>query len=155
MAQDSELGVKLSNRITVSAIGQADDTVLVANNPHNLQNLLELSLHYCRKFNVELCPGKTVLQVITPKKHEREVEYLKEFAPIVLNKVKLEYKNTAEHVGIIRATTGNLPNILDRITAHKKAVAVVLHSGAARNHRGNPSWNGYMGSQFSCLAWEH
>ena len=138
LAQDSGLGVRLTNRTTISAIGQADDTVLVANNPHSLQNLLDLSLHYCRRFNVELCPGKTILQVITPKKHDKEVKYLKEFAPIVLNQVKLQYKNTAVHVGIIRATTGNLPNILDRIVAHKRAVAAVLHIGAARNHRGNP-----------------
>jgi hypothetical protein len=59
MAQDSSLGVKLSRDLIISAIGQADDTALVSNNLHSLRNLLQLSLHYCSQYNVELCPGKT------------------------------------------------------------------------------------------------
>ena len=34
MAQSSQLGVKLSRNLTISAIGQADDTLLVSNNLH-------------------------------------------------------------------------------------------------------------------------
>ena len=139
MAQTSSLGVQLSRDLVVSAIGQADDTLLVSNSLHSLQNLLQLSLYYCSKYNVELCPGKTKLQVIASKKMSSEVAYLKEFSPVVLNGIKLKFHDSAEHVGIIRSVSGNLPNILDRISSHKKAVSAVLHSGAARHHRANPA----------------
>ena len=36
---------------------------------------------------------------------------------------------------------GNLPHIMSRIKAHQKALNAVLHTGAARNHRGNPAAN--------------
>ena len=42
-AQDSELGVSMGNAV-ISGIGLADDTGLLANCPHALQNLLQLSL---------------------------------------------------------------------------------------------------------------
>ena len=67
-----------------------------------------------------------------------EVSYLKEFSPVNLNGAKLDFQDNADHVGIVRSTTGNLPNILTRITAHKNAVAALLHAGAANHHRGNP-----------------
>ena len=57
-----KLGVNLAKDITISAIGQADDTALVANDLHSLKNLLQLTLYNRSKFNVELCAGKTVLQ---------------------------------------------------------------------------------------------
>ena len=58
----SKLGVEMRD-ITVSAIGQADDSVLLANSIHDIQNLLDLSLDFCKKYNVELCVDKTKLQV--------------------------------------------------------------------------------------------
>ena len=39
----------------------------------------------------------------------------------------------------MRNTSGNLPNITNRITAHKKALRAVLPAGMARSHRGNPA----------------
>ena len=139
MAQSSRLGVKLSKDLIISAIGQADDTVLVSNNLHSLQNLLQLSLFYCSKFNVQLCPSKTKLQVISTKRMTAAVSYLKEYSPVKLNGVSLKFFDTAEHVGIVRSVSGNLPNIMSRLTAHKKAVSAVLHTGSARHHRGNPA----------------
>ena len=44
-----------------------------------------------------------------------------------------------EHVGIIRNVSGNLPNILNRVAAHKKTVGGILAAGLARGHRGNPA----------------
>ena len=61
MTQDSHLGVRLSRDIVVSAIGQADDTVLLSSSLHGIENLLQLSISYCRKANVKLCSEKTVL----------------------------------------------------------------------------------------------
>ena len=42
-------------------------------------------------------------------------------------------------MGIIRNVDGNLPNILSRISAHKKAIGALLPLGLARNHRSSPS----------------
>ena len=42
-------------------------------------------------------------------------------------------------MGIIRSVSGNLPNLLRRITAHKKALGMVLHTGVAKGHHGNPA----------------
>ena len=120
MAQDSNLGVELARDIVVSGIGQADDTLLLSNNLHSLQNLLQLSLYYCSKFNVELSPEKTKLQVIAPKRLSKEVEYLKEFSPVQINGIKLKFHDSAEHVGIVRAVSGNLPNLVSRISSQKK-----------------------------------
>ena len=135
LAQSSALGVKLARNL-VSAIGQADDTLLVFNNLHSLQNLLQRSLFYCSKYNVELCPTKTKLQVLNTTKMRAEVSFLKEFSPVILNGMKLKFEDNADHVGIVRSVIGNRPNILMRITAHKNAAAAVLHAGAARHHRG-------------------
>ena len=66
LAQDSELGIPLGP-VTVSAIGQADDVVLIANDLHSLQSLLELSLYYCRKYNVSLSNDKSKLQVFSSR----------------------------------------------------------------------------------------
>ena len=88
---------------------------------------------------VELCPEKTILQVISPKNLSKEVEYLKEFSPVHLNGVKIKFKETAEHVGIVRAVSGNLPNLLQRISSHKNALRAVLQNGLARHHRANPA----------------
>ena len=139
LAQRSELGVKVSRDLVVSAIGQADDTLLVSNNLHNLQNLLQLSLHHCSKSNVELCPGKTKLQVLATKKMRRHVDYLKHFSPVNLNGTRLDFCDSAEHVGILRSINGNLPNIYERIFSHKKALAAVLYTGVAKQHRANPA----------------
>ena len=43
-------------------------------------------------------------------------------------------------MGIIRSTTsGNNPHILQRTTAHKRALGAVRTTGVARRHRGNPA----------------
>ena len=47
LAQSSKLGVKLPGDTTISAIGQADDTILISNDLHALQSLLDLTLHFC------------------------------------------------------------------------------------------------------------
>ena len=114
MAQDSLLGVNLTRDIAVAAIGQADDTVLVSNNLHSLQNLLHLSIEYCKRYNVELCQEKTKFQALAPRKLYKELEYRKDFSPVTLNGIKLKFSKYAEHVGNIHSTTGNLPNIMTR-----------------------------------------
>ena len=57
VAQLSNLGINLGTTI-VSCIGQADDSVLQSNNIFNLQNLLLLTMEYCKRYNVTLVPEK-------------------------------------------------------------------------------------------------
>ena len=45
----------------------------------------------------------------------------------------------AEHVGVIRSSVGNLPHIVNRVAMHKNALRVLLPTGIARRHRGNPA----------------
>ena len=135
-AQLSCLGVPLYD-LVISGIGQADDTGLVSNHPQFLMNLLRLSLNFCSKYQVELCPEKTKLQVFSTKSMSHKVEYLKSNSEININGTKIKYVQETEHVGITRSTTGNLPHILGRVIAHKQALGAVLHSGLARAHRDN------------------
>ena len=66
------------------------------------------------------------------------VNYAVQTNPINIDGKPIEFVSSAEHVGVVRSTYGNLPTILARITAHKKAIGAVLHTGMARHHRGNP-----------------
>ena len=59
--------------------------------------------------------------------------------PITLNGMKVDFVDCAEHVGLARSTLGNSVPLFTRISAHKKALGAVLHSGMARGHRGNPA----------------
>ena len=55
-----------------------------------------------------------------------------------MNGRKLHFHADTEHVGIIRSSSGNLPNVMNRIFSNKRAIGTVLHAGAARSHRANP-----------------
>ena len=60
VAQASGLGLNIGN-ICVSSIGLADDSCLASNCIFKLQNLLQLTIDYCRKYHVELVPEKKKL----------------------------------------------------------------------------------------------
>ena len=132
-AQMSELGVRMKN-LTVSAIGQADDTLLLSNDIYALYFLLQLTLCFCSKHNVELSVEKLKLQAYAVSSEDLELLH---------NLIKvygrtIPFSNEAEHVGIIRSTLGNSPSILARISAHRNALSAVLHTGIAKGHRANP-----------------
>ena len=137
-AQKSLLGVTLGP-LTVSGIGQADDSALVSNNIHHLYFLLHLTKIFCQKYHVKLCPEKTKLQVYSTENMKQLVDYAKCVNPITVNNMNIDFTDTVEHVGMLRSSSGNLPTILARTAAHKKALGAVLHTGMARCHRGNPA----------------
>ena len=64
--QQSCLGVPLGP-LTVSGIGQADDTALLANNINNLNFLLKLTESFCKKYQVQLSSEKTKLLAYAKK----------------------------------------------------------------------------------------
>ena len=84
---------------------------------------------------VDLNAEKSVLQVYTRK----GLNVDDNDNPITINGRKIPFSDLAEHVGVMRAVSGNSPTILARLSAHRRALAAVLHTGIARGHRGNPS----------------
>ena len=53
---------------------------------------------------------------------------------------KVEFTDTAVHVGVTRSVHGNLPHILDRIKAHKKAMGATLSCGLRENIEETMNW---------------
>ena len=127
-AQKSQLGVKVRS-VTIPAIGLADDIALLSNSIISLLHLLYLTVEYCKQYYVDLVPEKTKFIV----------DYQTKFHPITLNNMKVPLSQEAEHVGILRSPDGNLPNIMERISAHNKAVNAVLPVGLAQRRHGNPA----------------
>ena len=58
VAQESLLGIQMGP-VSVSSIGQADDSCLVSDCIFKLHYLLQLTVEYCQKFHVELVPDKS------------------------------------------------------------------------------------------------
>ena len=138
-AQNSSLGVQIAPDLNIAAIGQADDSCLMSTSIHSLHSLVNLTLEYCRKFHVELVPDKTKLMVFYPSSQSFNAYYSKLISNINIDGTKIEFSDSAEHVGIIRHTSGNLPHILNRLSSHTRAINAVLPAGLARGHSGNPA----------------
>ena len=66
------------------------------------------------------------------------VKYAKLLAPLRLGETPIEFASSAEHVGVVRAVSGNLPHVHQRILSHKRALAKILSMGLSRRHRANP-----------------
>ena len=140
-AQLSGLGVDCG-AATVSAIGQADDTVLVSDCIVRLAGLVHLAAEYCAAFHVTLVPEKTKLLAFSPasKSSQHSVKYAKLINPIFISSLKIPFSDSAEHVGVLRTPgEGNMPHVLARVAAHKRALHAVLQCGMARAHQGSPT----------------
>ena len=137
-AQSSCLGVNIGSS-TVSAIGLADDVALVTDDIDNLRLLARLTETYCSNYRVKLVPDKTKLLPVSAPRHKYLVSYAELVNPVTIAGVPVKFASEAEHVGVLRSTAGNLPNILHRISSHKKSLASVTPAGLARDHRGNPA----------------
>ena len=125
----------MGSSLVVSGVGQADDTVLISNDIDKLNLLLQLALAYCQKFNVQLSSSKTKLLVIHPTRCPIFVPY----NPISIDGLQVEFVDQADHVGVIRSTSGNMPNILQSISSFKKALGSVLSCGLAKGRQTTPA----------------
>ena len=137
-AQSSCLGADIGSSV-ISAVGQADDVLLISNDIHNLHLLVMMTEDYCKKFRVKLEPKKTKLLGYGTKFTELSVKLASQVNPITIDGVSVAFESEAEHVGVIRNTSGNMPNVLHRVTEHKKSLGAVLSTGMARGHRGSPA----------------
>ena len=140
LAQESGFGIQLGP-VTVSALGQADDVALIADNLHALQGLVDLSLFYCEKYHVKLSTEKTKLQAFYQKNSEIEALTAKATSSLNIYGEEIGFVDEAEHVGVVRSVHGNHPHLLARFVAHRKSLFKILPSGMARAHRSNPAAN--------------
>ena len=138
VAQESEIGIDIESCV-ISAVGQADDVILAANDLYDLQLLVKLTENYCENYRVKLEPSKTKLVAFAKKAQELNVKYAEHTGSITIRGSPVKICTELEHVGVIRNTSGNMPHIVERIAKHKNALAAVLFTGAARSHRGNPA----------------
>ena len=139
VAQHSSLGVPIRD-IIISDISLADDAVLLSNDIINLHLLLHLTIQYCNKYKVQLVPDKTKLVVFSKDEDAALVKYPKLISPIVLDGLKIEFSELAEHLGIVRSSSpGNMPNIVERLSAYKNKLFSVLPAGLALHHHANPA----------------
>ena len=151
-AQESGLGVSVGP-VDVAAVGQADDVVLISNDVHYLNFLLQLTLDYCKKYHVTLAPEKTKLVAFSKKSHKQLVNFQEQISPITIDQTPIKFSTTAEHVGVIRSTDGNLPHIQGRVTAQSSPLALpestmlmlLLHYVLSR----------CMLFLYFCLEWPH
>ena len=58
---------------------------------------------------------------------------------ITINNIPVKLVSEAEHVGVLRNTSGNLPHIVNRVAMHKNALYALLPAGIAKRQRGNPA----------------
>ena len=139
VAQHSRLGVPIRD-IIISEISLADDAVLLSNDIINLHHLLHLTVQYCNKYKVQLVPDKTKLVVFSKDEDAELVKYPKLISPLVLDGQKIEFSTLAEHLGIVRSSSpGNMPNIVERLSAYKSKLFSVLPAGLALHHHANPA----------------
>ena len=137
-AQASGLGVDLGN-VVISAIGQADDVILCSNDIDSLRLLVRLTESYCTKYRVKLVASKTKLLGYANPGQQHLIDHAKLINPVTVDGQLVPFVNEAEHVGILRNTAGNMPNIINRIAAHKSGLSFILSAGLARGKQGNPA----------------
>ena len=137
-AEASKLGVDIGSTI-VSAVGQADDVILAADCIFNLELLSRLTQIYCKQYRVKLVADKTKLLPVYLPRHKHQVEYSKLTSIVSVDDSPVEFVEEAEHVGIIRSSTGNMQNVLNRISCHKKVLGSLCNTGIAKSQRGNPA----------------
>ena len=138
-SQLSKLGVQL--RVdTVSCISLADDAVLVSNDITDLYNLLFITIQYCNKYQVQLVPDKTRLLVFYKDQNSHIVKYSKLISNISLYEQEITFSTTAEHLGVVRtSSSSNIPNIVERLAAHRRKLFSILPAGMAHHHVANPA----------------
>ena len=137
-AQSSALGVSMGS-LVISAIGQADDVILCSNNIDSLRLLVTLTELYCTKYRVKLVPTKTRLLGYATTKQQHLLDHARLVNPITIDGQPVPFTSELEHVGVLRNTAGNMPNILNKIAEHKSGLQYVLSAGLARGQHGNPS----------------
>ena len=117
----------------------SDDVSLLSPSPHALQSLLNISQSLTTSRCMLNVKEKTKLLAFAPK-GDVSVAYWHEVSPITMNGTHLPLSTEADHVGVLRSSSGNnLSSISSRIAGRTKSLYSVISCGMARHHRGNPA----------------
>ena len=84
--------------------------MLAANSVASLRLLAKLTETYCADYRVKLVSSKTKLLPMYNQRHQYLVDYAKFTNCVTIDGVPVKFVNEAEHVGIIRSTSGNMPH---------------------------------------------
>ena len=88
---------------------------------------------------MSLSSEKTKLQVFCAKSSEDAAFIGRATSILNISGHPVHFETEAEHVGVLRSTTGNLPHLLSRFAAYRSSLFKVLPIGAGKGHRGNPA----------------
>ena len=136
--QLSGLGLNMGG-VSVASIGVTDDVTLLTPGPHTLQSLLKISwtLTACT-FMVNVWE-KTKLLAYSPK-YDMSATYWHEAAPLSMDGVIVPVTSQAEHVGVLRSSTGsNFLRVMKRIAPHTSSLYGIISCDKARHHCGKPA----------------
>ena len=136
-SQQSYLGAPIYEDC-ISCVSLADDAALVSTSLVNLRNLLYLTENYCKKNDVELVPSKTNLMKFIPPNCKDDLDLIT--PQLCLNGKSITFSCEAEHLGILRSSSAsNMPNLINRFSAHKRKLFSLLPAGMALRHSASPS----------------
>ena len=100
-SQASCLGLKLG-KLSISAIAQADDCLLISNDIFFSSYLARLTEIFCSKYMIELSPDKIKLQAFVPPRYDID-------SIVKIGDKPIQLSSVAEHVGVLRSIAGNGP----------------------------------------------
>ena len=112
---------------------------LISSSLHQLKALLQLTKIYCEQYQVKLVGSKTKMLIFTNSNMDNQVNVELATNSISIDGEIITPSSQGTHVGVIRSVEGNIPNIVERLSSHRKAIFAVLHAGLARGHRANPA----------------
>ena len=148
IAQRSELGVDmgldldssgLRRQVLSGAVGQEDDVGLISSSLKSLNSLLHLTKMYFKRYQVKLVGSKTKLLVFNTKETALHSNVELAVTTVTVDGKDVLPTTQAAHVGVVRSVEGNSAHIMERVSAHRRAVFAILHGGSARGHRANPA----------------
>ena len=133
--QNSGLGINLGG-VSVASIAQADDMCLLSHTVDGLQSLANISSHQTNSRCLQLVPSKSFLLAFIPNNSSLPTA---SSPSIQIGSSSISLSTQCEHLGVIRSSDGNMPNVLQRIAAYQAAVHGVVKAGLADRHNGSPA----------------
>ena len=94
VAQSSDLGVDIGSGV-ISAVGQADDVMLLSSDIHSLMLLVKLTEEYCLKYRVQLELTKTKLLGYSTKSKDLLVKLSVSSNLITINNTAVQFTTEA------------------------------------------------------------
>ena len=127
MASTSSLGYSIGN-INVNVPTCADDMIIMATTPFQLQALITLATMFANDEHHVIHPKKTVI-VPYHVKSSSQLNFLKEESPWTTNNVAIPVKDEMVHLGIKRNISQPNVTVDDRVTCARKTMFSMMGCG--------------------------